>query len=113
MSYAEEINWPPLPTNAFTSGKLATQQDVEAGRAVFSMQSGEELVGEYLDILIPQYAFHIDEESGTKTPVIIIQAETNGVFDLVGYTSIADDSVGMGLVSEFELLGTNLSAGGK
>lgn len=68
-------DWPPLPKQGFIRGRVATPADVAAGNAVFSAAVGGGAVGKAtpLRIQIPQYAYY--KEGGTKTPVIVLQAE--------------------------------------
>ncbi len=99
------FDWPALPETGFLTGRAATTEDVDSGIAVFALKIDDKYVGEPLDIDIPQYAFHIDEESGVETPVIIIQAETNGAVSALGYKSLGGTETGVGLLKEFHLLG--------
>src|SRR5215475_13343381 len=104
-------DWPPLPKQGFTSGRVATAADVAAGNAIFSAAVGGGAVGKStpIRIEIPQYAYY--EEGGTKIPVIVLQAER---VDIQGATTTQMSSVGavrldgkkfIGLLTSFELLG--------
>ena len=103
--------WPPLPTQGFISGRVATPADVAAGNAVFSAAVGGGAVGKStpIPIEIPQYAYY--KEGGTKVPVIVLQAER---VDIQGAKPVQMTSVGavrldgkkfIGLLTSFELLG--------
>jgi hypothetical protein len=106
-------DWPPLPKQGFMSGRVATPADVAAGNAVFSTAVGGGAVGKStpIRIEIPQYAYY--REGGTKSPVIVLQAER---VDIQGANAVQMDSVGavkpdgkkfVGLLTSFELLGRN------
>jgi hypothetical protein len=97
--------WPALPTNEFVVDRPAVEADVNAGRAVFVMRSKGALIGQPVDVKIPQYAFHTDIETGARTPCILIQAEAAGDRILAGVRYL-DGQIGAGFLSEFELLGT-------
>src|SRR5262250_328000 len=106
-------NWPPLPKQGFISGRVATAADVAAGNAVFSASVGGGAVGKStpLRIKIPQYAYY--REGGTKTPVIVLQAERVDIQkpggELVQMSSVGavkpDGKRFIGLLTNFELLG--------
>lgn len=93
-----------LQKNAYIKGVAATKADVASGKAVFSTNG----TSKPLDIVIPQYAFHV-EQDGSKTLCIIVQAEQqNGGTKLIG-AIIAKDGIPLaGLEKEFEFLGTTL-----
>jgi hypothetical protein len=105
--------WPPLPKQGFITGRAATPADVAAGNAVFATAVDGVVVGKPkpIPIEIPQYAYY--REGGTKTPVIVLQAET---VDIQGTNPGKMNSVGavkldgkkfVGLFTSFELLGRN------
>lgn len=98
--------WPSLDDIDSVSGRAATKEDVEAGRAVFLLQSEDVSKGMPLDITIPQYAYHIDAETNERTPVVIIQAEELQGNQIVGALSIASGEFLAALYWEFELLGS-------
>ncbi|MEO1543503.1 MAG: hypothetical protein AAFR75_05720, partial [Pseudomonadota bacterium] len=102
---AEPAAWPALPEIGYISGRAATTEDVDAGNAVFALKAGDEYIGEPVQIEIPQYAFHADSDTGEKTPVVVVQAETDGDVTAIGFRYISDGSTGVGLIGEFELLG--------
>jgi hypothetical protein len=93
-------NWPALPS-AYISGRLATEDDVRAGNAVFCQQEG---ATEALKVAVPQYGILIDER-GTELPVFIVQAERSFRADLVG---LRDFSGGehVATLDEVRLLGS-------
>ncbi|QQS42111.1 MAG: hypothetical protein IPM63_03975 [Acidobacteriota bacterium] len=103
----DQITWPELPESGYLSDRTATVEDIDNGVAVFALQDDQgHYEGELVDITIPQYAFHIDEDTKEESPVIIVQAETNGEFIAIGYRYVIDGSLGVGLQHEFEFLGT-------
>ena len=103
---AGTLEWPRLPMQGFVAGRPATETDVAEENAVFVLKVDDKPVGRPLNIPVPQYALHVDTENGTETPVIIIQAETNGQIEVIGYLIIASQDFGVGLRSEFKFLGT-------
>lgn len=98
--------WPPLPKTGFIRGRAAGVADQEAGNAVFVAQVGDQVVGQPIDILIPQYAFHVDATTRARTPVIVLQAERAQGLDVVGYLIIATGDHAIGKLQELELLGS-------
>ena len=88
------------------SGRAATAEDVSAGRAVFVLQDAGKPIGEPMAITVPQYALHRDEESGTQTPCVIIQAEQARGQRVIGACMLPDRSFMAGLFPGFDLLGT-------
>ncbi len=101
------IAWPPLAGIPCVSGRPATIDDVNAGRAVFVLQDGENAIGVPLAMLIPQYAIHDDAESSTKTACIVIQAERTEMGAILGCVSVVDGEMIVGGLHEFELLGAS------
>jgi|SRR5688572_25078674 len=102
--------WPELPTSGFIRGRAATKEDVTTGVAAFHLASKDDTPeGQPLGIDVPQYALHHDNETGIDTPVIIIQAETNGNMSVIGYTEAKTAVIGVGTFPEFRLLGTDRS----
>jgi len=101
--------WPDLPTAGFVTGRIATQQDVEAGNAVFAATSepGEpgSTPGASVPLEIPQFALLDDRESGTLVRVVAIQAERVLGRDIVGYRRIDDGRLGAGMRQEFTFAG--------
>jgi hypothetical protein len=96
------MDWPQLPSSGFLSGRAATNADVEAGQAVFSMDGKSEGA---LPIAIPQYALWTDE-SGAAHPVVVVQAEkAPGGLEIVGLLH-RDGSHAAATMAELGLLGT-------
>ena len=102
----EAIVWPSLNDVESVSGRAATQADVDAGRAVFLLQSKDVSAGTPLDIAIPQYAYHKNADTNEVTAVVIIQAEQLDDTRIAGALDIKTGQLMAALLWEFELLGT-------
>ncbi len=100
------MNWPNLNEISYVSGRVAIEEDINSGAAVFMLQSEGENIGTAMKIDIPQYALHKNEE-GKISKVVIIQAESANEQEVIGALSIADGSFMVGLFNEFEFLGKN------
>jgi hypothetical protein len=98
--------WPELSEFPSFRNKRATQEDVNASRAVFILQGEKGPVGTPIDIELPQYAYHIDKDKGTKTPGVLIQAEQAGDQQIAGFVVLPGRSHTAATLGEFELLGT-------
>jgi hypothetical protein len=99
----EKTMWPPLPTKGFLSGRTATKEDMANGDAAFFLPgSGTQP----MKIEIPQYAYHVDAETGKRSAGIIIQAEraANGT-ELVAMQPIEGGGPLIALLGEYQLLG--------
>jgi hypothetical protein len=82
------------------TGRAATQQDVGAGRAVFAAPgSGSQPI----DLKLPRCAIHTDQQTGKKTPVIVVQAEDARGIKTIGYRFVSG-AEGVCLLSELEFL---------
>lgn len=103
---AGQIDWPDLPTTCFVKGRPATPADVKKGCAAFVATANGKDVGKPLNIAIPQYAYQIDKETHTRTPVILIQAEEGLGIKMAGYTIVGSDKRVVDLLSSLELLGS-------
>lgn len=106
-----KIVWPSLVDYAHLSGRAADTADVDAGRAVFVAEINGQRVGRPMPIPLPQYAFQIDHETQERIPCIAIQAEEANGLCLVGCRRVADGQDVVGLMSDFELLGTTVPRG--
>jgi hypothetical protein len=70
---AAGATWPTLPTR-FVSGRLATQEDLANGNAVFRFDvGGKRVTTPTRRFQIPQFAFLL--EANRKRPVIVVQVE--------------------------------------
>ena len=106
-STASDVVWPELPKDCFVRSRPATQADAKRGCAAFVIEKAGVPGGTPLDIQIPQYAWHVDQASGKRTAVILIQAEENSGIKAVGYRELGSSSLGAALLSEMVLLGTD------
>lgn len=107
MSQDSSARWPALEAFEFIAGRAATKQDFERGAAVFYLESAGRPSGAPLQLQVPQYAYFLGEDRKCHTPVVIVQAETNGASEFIGYIDLADKRHGVAMLSEFDLLGTH------
>lgn len=99
------MEWPDLKNYKFTSGRSATEEDINAGAAVFLLQSHDgEPIGVPIEMVLPQYAYHHDGEGNTDM-VILIQAEEANNQKTIGAINIVDSTYLAALLFEFTLLG--------
>ena len=78
--------WGPIRAERWSEvpairNRPATEWDVHGGIAVFY---GENEKREALPLPLPQPAFHVDAETGNRTPVVVIQAECSRDQYIVG-----------------------------
>jgi hypothetical protein len=100
--------WPPLTDFEGTSGRLATKEDTHANRAAFLLQDeGGNRIGEPFDMPLPQFAYYVDHESGTRERCVLFQAEVADGKVYFGGWLIDQDNQVVGFASDFELLGTS------
>jgi hypothetical protein len=102
--------WPPLPTTGFVSGRSATKAEFESGAALFYLEFGGRPVGLPIAVDIPQYAFLKDDATGELVPVVLLQAESNGVRSIVGCREIEGGGIRVAALHELELLGSSSSS---
>ncbi|RTR37980.1 hypothetical protein EKG38_15555 [Shewanella canadensis] len=88
--------WENLP---FISGRVATEEDVENGNAVFYIPYGSVAC----DAALPTCVIQIDEETYERTPAVVIQAEQAGELVYLGLRYL-DGGNGMCELDEVELL---------
>ena len=92
-------NWTEI---SHVSGRLATEDDIKNGSATFRIDDkGQE--HEALNIKIPSLAYHIDQETNKKTPVIVIQGEQVGDQKVIGIKYL-DGTDGVCLLFELEFV---------
>jgi len=99
------VTWPDLSTIKFVSIRSATEVDVNNGSAAFLLQSEGESIGSPMDIDIPQYAIHTNEDTNEKTNVVIIQAEETEDQKVFGALIVENGELMVGLSHEFKMLG--------
>ena len=93
----EEIkieNWKCVP---FTSGRVATDQDVEDGNAVFHIPSGSKPY----ETGLPLFAIQISEDESKRVPCVVIQVENCTEGTAVGVRYFEGGN-GVGMANEFE-----------
>ncbi|MFZ1932277.1 MAG: hypothetical protein WCB27_10320 [Thermoguttaceae bacterium] len=82
------------------TGRAATLDDMKAGTAVFAAPgSGSRPI----DLKLPRCAIYTDQQTGKKTPVIVVQAEDVGGKKTIGYR-LLNGADGVCLLFELELL---------
>ena len=99
------MSWPELSTFKFVTERSATEADINEGAAVFILQTEGESIGIPMDIVIPQYAVHTDEETGNVSKVVVIQAEEANGQKVIGAIVVGSNEFMAGFASEFKLLG--------
>ena len=98
------VNWPPLPTKGFISGRPATDEDVAAGNAIFVLKAYGTYFGKPMDIVIPQYAL-LTKARQKPVPVIVVQGEIGKGIKLFGVRGLDGDK-STARDFELKLLGT-------
>ncbi|MTT51132.1 hypothetical protein F1529_01415 [Alcanivorax sp. VBW004] len=99
------LSLPPLDTYGFVSGRAATEADVSAGDAVFLFKEDGLIIGQPLDIQVPQYAVFRGSNEAASGYVIIVQAEQAAGIPVVAARFFSDGKVVTGTPEEFTLLG--------
>lgn len=107
IGMASGVTWPDLPKDCFVHARAATQADMAKGCAAFVIGKKGVPGGTPLDIQIPQYAWHVDQASGKRSPVILIQAEESSGIKAVGYREVGSPGLGAALLTEMIPLGTD------
>ena len=94
----EEIDLEKWQETPCISGRVATEEDIKNGIAVFAIPSGSKPY----DVQLPLCAVQIDEETKNRIPCIAIQIEEadNGVFIGVRYL---EGGNGVGTPEDIEL----------
>jgi hypothetical protein len=88
---------------SFVSEKVAVEDDVKVGRAVFYLQDSERIGAKPMNIRLPSCAIWFDEESKSEVPVIVIQAEEIEEMTYVGFRFLEGGN-GICTLAEIELL---------
>ena len=97
----DPAKWKAVPC---VKGRLATDADVKAGRAVFVISGGAGAVQVHpLDMPLPRCAVWRDTERNEIVPVVCIQAEEKNGNKIVGFR-IVRGGLGMATVSELIFL---------
>ena len=103
LTTAEEMAYPPLPTEGFVSGRIATQEDVTKGDAAFATLPEQKVVRQAIPIPVPQYAIYRGGE--TRQLVFVIQVEKVNGKVTIGARSAEGGDVLIGTPTDFMLLG--------
>ena len=99
---------PELSEIKFVSGRTATEKDIAAGAAVFLLESDGVSIGSPLEIEIPQYAIHTDNENGKTEHVVVIQAEEANGQKVIGALIVSTKEYMAGFMGEFKFLGKKI-----
>jgi len=91
--------WREVP---FVSGRLAKEDDVKEGRAVFFLENPADPVAVPFAMKLPSCGI-LSEEDGSRTPVVIIQAELLTDKVTLGYRPISGGN-GICTIQEVDLL---------
>lgn len=102
LTIAQEGVYPPLPTEGFVSGRIATQEDVTNGNAAFATLPEQRVMRQPVPIPIPQYAIYRGD--GKSKLVFVIQVEkVNGKVTIGARYPEGGDVIG--IATDFQLLG--------
>lgn len=100
---AEEMVFPPLPSEGFVSGRIATQEDVKKGDAAFATLPEQSVVRQAVPIPVPQYAIY---RGGEETQLVfVIQVEKVNGKVTIGAKPVEGGPLVIGEVTDFSLLG--------
>jgi hypothetical protein len=97
MKPIDLANWKETPC---LTGRAATVDDVAAGRAMFAAPGSD---SKPIDLKLPRCAIHTDEKTGTKVPVIVVQAEDVGGKKTIGFRFL-NGGTGVDMLFELQLL---------
>lgn len=89
-------NWKEID---HVSGRIANEEDMKVGRAVFFSKSGTTPY----EMPLPALAIHADEETKEETKVVIIQAETGPEGVIIG-AIYPDGSHLLATLEEFQVI---------
>lgn len=93
--------WEQTP---YLKDRVATEEDVKAGIAVFYIDSkGVDINHTPLSIKIPSLAYHVDQETSEKTLVVVVQGEQTNEEEVVGLRYLEGGN-GVCLLWELEFL---------
>jgi len=82
-------------------GRVAVEQDVKDGRAVFYLRNADKTGAVHVDIGLPHCA--VLSADGQRIPVVIIQSERVGEKHYIGYRPVSGGN-GICLLFEVQLL---------
>lgn len=93
-------DWQTIP---HMSGRVAIEEDVISGRAVFYLQNPDELGARPHELTLPHCGILNDEDTGEALPVVLIQVEEADDKIYVGYRSPSGGN-GLCFLPEIDLL---------
>ena len=98
--------WPSLAGFGSPLRRVATPADVEGGTAIFSLadDSGV-LTSELGHTDLPQYAWLSAEDSDSRVPVVVVQAEIGQLGAMFGYYNLEEGGDDVCMETELNLLG--------
>ena len=103
MAGAADATWPIMPTK-FVSGRLATNEDLANGNAVFLIEvEGKRLTTPTQRFQIPQFAYLL-EAGKHRRPVVVVQVELLDGEPVIGLRD-AEGEMFIASAKEVELLG--------
>ena len=94
----EKVNLNTWKTTPCISGKVATEEDIKNGIAVFSIPTGSSPY----EIDLPLCGIQVNEESGERTPCIVIQMEHHDGAVIIGVRYL-DGGNGVGTNNDIEI----------
>lgn len=103
LTIAAETEYPPLPTEGFVTGRIATQEDVTKGDAAFATLPEQKVVRQAVPIPVPQYAVYRGGQEHQL--VFVIQVEKVNGKVTIGARPAEGGDVLIGTPQDFMLLG--------
>ncbi len=100
---AAEKKLPPLPTEGFITGRIATQADVRNGNAAFASLPEQDVMRSAVPIPVPQYAYYRGKNKLVMAFVIQIE-RVNGKLT-IGARLIESGEIVVGAPQDFQMLG--------
>lgn len=107
MAFSDDTLWGPVDMHQWKdtpciSGRLATEQDIKEGKAVFYLD-GDRSELKPIQISLPACAIWHDSESKKATPVILVQAEETPKVKAIGFRFLSGGN-GVCTLAELEIL---------
>lgn len=104
---AAESTVPPLPTEGFVTGRIATQADVKNGNAAFATLPEQKVMRTAIPIPVPQYAFY---RAGAKQVLaFVIQVEKVNGKPTIGAKLVESGEMVVGSPTDFQMLGVDIA----
>jgi hypothetical protein len=102
---AKLLAWPELPENGFIVGRTANRKAVQDGNAVFVLEQDGVPASRPINMVVPQYAYHVDRATGKGTPCIVLQAEEFRGVQMIGSRDFVNDREFVDVAANFMFLG--------